>query len=121
MTEWQGGGFFSAHFSFLPVSVTPPLLHTHHLMLLLPEGDAGKASKPSNKATALSDSEEHWIDEHCVIVSLQSSTLDVPTQTELHCGVLQACNTSYHIADCRIRSRGVLGGETGGKETTGET
>ena len=40
-------------------------------MLLLPEGDSGKAWKPSNKATALSDTEEHWIHEHYAIVSLQ--------------------------------------------------
>jgi hypothetical protein len=40
-------------------------------MLPLPDGDAGKAWKPSNKAKALSDIEEHWIDVHYAIVSLQ--------------------------------------------------
>jgi hypothetical protein len=40
-------------------------------MLLLSEGDAGKAWRTSNKATALSDIEEHRIDEHYAIVSLQ--------------------------------------------------
>ena len=79
------GFFFSQYFGFSPVSIIPPMIHTHlHLHIALIRRI--RRAKPGNlpKSNSLSEVKEHWIEKCCnLFYALGGSNNESSTQARV--------------------------------------
>jgi hypothetical protein len=69
VNEVEMGQVFSEYFVFIPpISIIPPLLHTHcNLSANVTRGTSGRRKGIFNESSALWDSGEHWREKYCRI------------------------------------------------------